>query len=214
MSDQRMPEMSGVEFLSQVKELYPETVRIVLSGFTDLASVTDAINKGAIYRFLTKPWDDELLRENIEEAFRLYELVRENERLAMELRVSNEFLKKANQELEEYTMLNFHTLHASQEALESLPVGVIGMGDDNVVEIANKKSHELLKAGSCDLIGRPGSEVLPPQLYALCLEGEMGKKQLLELQGGGAMEVFTYRQVYSFGETGTLLVLLPGDVAQ
>jgi len=70
LSDQRMPEMNGTEFLSRVKDLYPETIRIVLSGYTDLKSVTDAINKGAIYKFLTKPWDDELLRQDIAQAFR------------------------------------------------------------------------------------------------------------------------------------------------
>lgn len=71
ISDQRMPEMSGTEFLSQVKALYPNTVRIVLSGYTDLKSVTDAINKGSIYKFLTKPWDDDELRESIHQAFRI-----------------------------------------------------------------------------------------------------------------------------------------------
>ncbi|WP_354669641.1 EAL domain-containing protein [Pseudomonas sp. WAC2] len=70
LSDQRMPEMNGTEFLSRVKELYPDTMRIVLSGYTDLKSVTDAINQGAIYKFLTKPWDDEQLRQNIAQAFR------------------------------------------------------------------------------------------------------------------------------------------------
>jgi response regulator RpfG family c-di-GMP phosphodiesterase len=70
LSDQRMPEMSGTEFLSRARELYPETIRIVLSGYTDLESISDAINRGAIYKFLTKPWDDDLLRENIREAFR------------------------------------------------------------------------------------------------------------------------------------------------
>lgn len=70
LSDQRMPEMNGTEFLSRVKDLYPNTIRIVLSGYTDLKSVTDAINKGAIYKFLTKPWDDELLRQDIAQAFR------------------------------------------------------------------------------------------------------------------------------------------------
>ncbi|MFH1495300.1 MAG: response regulator, partial [Pseudomonadota bacterium] len=54
VSDQRMPEMTGVEFLHQVRELYPDTVRIVLSGYTELNSITDAINRGAIYKFLTK----------------------------------------------------------------------------------------------------------------------------------------------------------------
>ena len=70
LSDQRMPEMNGTEFLSRVKDLYPDTIRIVLSGYTDLKSVTDAINKGAIYKFLTKPWDDDQLRQNISQAFR------------------------------------------------------------------------------------------------------------------------------------------------
>ncbi|HLA30381.1 MAG TPA: EAL domain-containing protein [Pseudomonas sp.] len=73
LSDQRMPEMSGTEFFSRVKDLHPETIRIVLSGYTDLKSVTDAINQGAIYQFLTKPWDDEQLRQCIAQAFRLYQ---------------------------------------------------------------------------------------------------------------------------------------------
>lgn len=71
ISDQRMPEMSGTEFLSRVRMLYPDTIRIVLTGYTDLESVTDAINRGAIYKFLTKPWDDDHLRELIRESFRL-----------------------------------------------------------------------------------------------------------------------------------------------
>ena len=71
LSDQRMPEMSGTEFFARVKQLHPNTIRIVLTGYTDLDSVTDAINRGAIYKFLTKPWDDDVLREQIREAFRL-----------------------------------------------------------------------------------------------------------------------------------------------
>ena len=70
LSDQRMPNMTGVEFLRRVKIAYPDTVRMVLSGYTELQSITDAINEGAIYKFLTKPWDDEQLRANIAEAFR------------------------------------------------------------------------------------------------------------------------------------------------
>ncbi len=71
LSDQRMPDMSGTEFLSRVRQLYPDTVRIVLTGYTDLDSVTGAINRGAISKFLTKPWDDEQLRDEIRQAFRL-----------------------------------------------------------------------------------------------------------------------------------------------
>ncbi|MCW4456278.1 EAL domain-containing protein [Flavobacterium sp. MXW15] len=73
LSDQRMSDMSGTEFLGRVKMLYPDTIRLVLSGYTDLNTVTDAINRGAIYRFLTKPWNDEELREHIRQAFRTHD---------------------------------------------------------------------------------------------------------------------------------------------
>lgn len=70
ITDQRMPEMSGTDFLGQVKGLYPDTVRIILSGYTDLRTVTDAINQGEVYKFLLKPWDDEDLRSVVAQAFR------------------------------------------------------------------------------------------------------------------------------------------------
>lgn len=74
LSDQRMPGCSGTEFFSQVKDMYPDTIRIVLSGYTDLRSVTEAINKGAIYKFMTKPWQDDELRSEIKQAFLQYKL--------------------------------------------------------------------------------------------------------------------------------------------
>ena len=73
VSDQRMPDMSGTEFLGRVRDLHPDTIRMVLSGYTDVTTITEAINRGAIYRFLTKPWNDEELREHIHAAFRAYE---------------------------------------------------------------------------------------------------------------------------------------------
>lgn len=62
LTDQRMPEMTGVELLSRARGDYPQAVRIVFTGYADIKSVVDAINKGQIYRYLTKPWDpDELI---------------------------------------------------------------------------------------------------------------------------------------------------------
>ncbi|MBA5689795.1 EAL domain-containing protein [Rugamonas apoptosis] len=75
LCDQRMPIMSGTEFLSKVKEMYPDTIRIILSGYTGLEAVLDSINRGAIYRFYTKPWDDTQLRDNIRLAFHHYWLM-------------------------------------------------------------------------------------------------------------------------------------------
>ncbi len=73
LSDQRMPGMSGTEFLSRVKVLYPDTVRMALSGYADLETVLQAVNEGAIYKFFGKPWDIEQLRAQIRDAFLYHE---------------------------------------------------------------------------------------------------------------------------------------------
>lgn len=73
ISDQRMSGLNGIEFLDRVKNLYPDIVRLLLTGHTDFNTISDAINKGSIYRFLTKPWDDDILRRNIAEAFQYKE---------------------------------------------------------------------------------------------------------------------------------------------
>ena len=73
LSDQRMPTMSGTEFLSRVKVLYPDTVRMVISGYAELESVVQAVNEGAIYKFFGKPWEVEQLRAQIRDAFLYYE---------------------------------------------------------------------------------------------------------------------------------------------
>jgi DNA-binding NtrC family response regulator len=72
LCDQRMEEMSGTELLDKIKGMYPDTFRIILSGYTDLATIMDSINRGSLYRFYTKPWDNNMLRENIRAAFRHY----------------------------------------------------------------------------------------------------------------------------------------------
>ena len=72
ISDQKMPVMNGTEFLSRVRELYPDTVRIMLTAHADLDSMGDAINRGAVYKFLNKPWDDDVIREKVGEAFSHY----------------------------------------------------------------------------------------------------------------------------------------------
>lgn len=75
LSDQRMPTMSGIEFLGRVKALYPDTVRMVLSGYAELETVVEAVNEGAIYKFLTKPWRAGQLREHIRDAFQYHEAI-------------------------------------------------------------------------------------------------------------------------------------------
>lgn len=76
ISDQRMPGMSGNEFFGRVKELHPDTMRIMLSGYTEVRTVTEAVNLGAIHKFVAKPWDDDELREHVREAFWRHETTR------------------------------------------------------------------------------------------------------------------------------------------
>jgi diguanylate cyclase (GGDEF)-like protein len=75
LCDQRMPVMSGAEFFDRVKGMYPDALRIILSGYTDLESIMESINRGSIYRFYTKPWDSDVLRDNVRNAFRHYALM-------------------------------------------------------------------------------------------------------------------------------------------
>ncbi len=123
VSDQRMPEMTGVEFFSQVKDMYPNTIRMVLSGYADLDSVTDAINRGWIYKFLNKPWDNASLRNSLQEAFRRYELVREEEQLVLEIINRKEELGRLNLELSALVeRKNSQIEHISHyDALTNLP---------------------------------------------------------------------------------------------
>lgn len=170
ISDQRMPEMTGTEFLTQVRARYPDTVRIVLSGYTELNSVTDAINRGAVYKFLTKPWEDELLRANVEEAFQRHEMRLENKRLTRELQLANDELQRANLELEQRVELktrevvrNLSVLRVSQEILEHLPVAVIGIGDDGLIVVANQSAHRLFSASNT-LLGASARGVVPEDI--------------------------------------------------
>lgn len=85
ISDYRMPGMNGVEFLRQICEKYPDTVRIVLSGYADTTSVVSAINEGQIYKFVSKPWSDEELRQTVAKAVESFALNHQNQAMAKEL---------------------------------------------------------------------------------------------------------------------------------
>jgi diguanylate cyclase (GGDEF)-like protein len=150
VSDQRMPGMTGVEFLRNVRQLYPDTVRIVLSGFTELQTVTDAVNAGAIYKFLTKPWDDVQLRTHIQEAFSYGAMANENRLLTLQVRTANQKLATVNRELEcvlaqqrgEIKRREI-TLDIVHEALSNVPVPVLASDDLGTIVLANRAAIDL-----------------------------------------------------------------------
>ena len=100
MSDQRMPSVSGVEFLTYVKEHFPHCVRILFTEYTETQSAIDAVNSGSVYCYIPKPWDPEELRLLIAQACERYELARERRLLLAQLQETNEILERRNSELE------------------------------------------------------------------------------------------------------------------
>ncbi len=100
ISDQRMPGVTGVEFLTRVKSRYPDTVRMILTGNADLQTAVAAINDGQVHRFLTKPWNNEELKLTVRQALEQQDLVLENRRLNELVVAQNEELKQLNAGLE------------------------------------------------------------------------------------------------------------------
>lgn len=167
VSDQRMPGMIGADFLRAAKDLYPDTIRIMLSGYTELQSVTDAVNEGAIFKFLTKPWDDEQLRHHIAEAFRLKEIADDNERLNLELRTANQELATANRRMEELLRQKQQqitrdeiSLSLARDLLQLIPLAVIGLDSDGMIAFVNAAAGAVF-AGHGSLLGDQADLVLP-----------------------------------------------------
>lgn len=101
ISDMRMPEMSGAEFLAHALEQWPETVRILLTGYADMQSTIDAVNKGRIFSYCNKPWNDEELKLLVRNALEQKQLRAERDSLAAVIRHQNDELKALNEHLEE-----------------------------------------------------------------------------------------------------------------
>lgn len=93
ITDQRMPGTLGTELLAQVVKEYPNQIRILLTGFSDIDAIKDAINRGQIYHYLQKPWNDVELKETIESAFKIYDLKQKQQKLNEQLTLVNEQLE-------------------------------------------------------------------------------------------------------------------------
>ncbi len=93
ITDQRMPQMTGVEFLESILGEYPDPVRILLTGYADMNAVIDAINKGKVFHYLTKPWNEEELDMTIKRAYDVYRQHMDEKEMNTKLTVSNEQLE-------------------------------------------------------------------------------------------------------------------------
>jgi len=94
LCDQRMPETTGVEFLKEVRERWPDTVRIIISGYTDTEDIIAGINEGGIYQYILKPWHPESLLLTVRAAAQLYDLQQQSQRMNLELRTAEPVLRR------------------------------------------------------------------------------------------------------------------------
>ncbi|EFK09356.1 response regulator receiver domain protein, partial [delta proteobacterium NaphS2] len=100
VSDQMMPEMDGTAFLAQVREKWPDTVRILMTGYAETDTVIRAINQGSVFRFVSKPWETLELKKIVNDALEQYRLVHEHRKLVSLTEEQNRALVELNQDLE------------------------------------------------------------------------------------------------------------------
>jgi two-component system NtrC family sensor kinase len=218
ISDYRMPEMDGVTFFKEVHARWPETIRIVLSGYADTAAVVAAINEGQVYRFIPKPWSDDELKITIAKAVERYFLIKANNELNEELRQANDELSRIALQLEEKVtarteelLFQNKVLRHSQVILNTLPMGVIGFDRDGFLVQRNRCAEEELQKYRHSSLGATAAEVLPPEWGALLQEVQPGKVVTRELDLGG--KPFCVRVAMMNepdGQTGTVLVFDSG----
>lgn len=165
LSDQRMPQMSGTEFLAEVKEEYPDVIRIILTGYTEVDSITESINKGNIYKFFLKPWNDQNLKLEIGKALEQYDLIQANKMLHEKVLEQNKELQKINanqealiQQRTEVLEIQNQALELSHAILEDLPVPLIGVSVEGMIVLINRQAQSLLKSGKSIEIGKRVSD--------------------------------------------------------
>lgn len=150
ISDHRMPEMSGISFLARVRETYPDTIRILLTGYTEVDSIKASINEGHVYKFLLKPWNDEDLKQEIKKALERYDLLESNHSLHLMVAAKNKELEQINKDLETIIKQRTRELELQNQALEltrvlfrGLPMAAMGISYDRTIILINRQAEKL-----------------------------------------------------------------------
>lgn len=147
ITDQRMPEMTGIQFLEKTLPVYPDTIRMILTGFSDVEAIVEAINTGHVFRYITKPWDEQELSMTIENARQLYSLQQNNKDLLNQLQQKLEEQEKTLKLFIRYVP-------------ESIVTKTLSQSGDSIFEGESRDVAVLF----CDIRGfTPMSEVLNPK---------------------------------------------------
>jgi two-component system NtrC family sensor kinase len=186
ISDYRMPVMNGVEFLKKVYAGWPDTVRLVLSGYADVGAIVAAINEGHIYKFIPKPWDDQDLRLTIQKSLEHYLLQKKNHELQAEL----EF---------------------SENMMASLPAGVAAMDEQGLVVYCNDRARKLLAGGSCSTSGADAAACAAESLGTFAEEVRRKLAVSAEIVLGGTLCTVRGRAMTCDGKEIVILVVLESE---
>ena len=127
MTDQRMPETTGVEFLTHIRGDYPDAVRLLFTGYADIRAVIEAINQGNVFRYLTKPWDPDELQAVIRQGCERYDMIVERKRLIDALQAKNEELERANTELVQSNQLKHAFIQVASHELRTPLTILLGL---------------------------------------------------------------------------------------
>jgi len=182
ISDHRMPRMTGIELLQKVKDIHPLSIRVILSGHVDVNIIVDAINKGEVYRFVTKPWNDEELKSTIRQCLDHYDVVQENLELTRRIQEQNEQLRRMNGELEQVVLDRTFYLRMSQDILDDLPIPVVGVDDRGRLILCNHEARQALPSLSNAIPGNDAAAVFPAAV-ATAIRGSLDA--LMDVDVGG-----------------------------
>ncbi|KAF0129195.1 MAG: hypothetical protein FD155_2684 [Bacteroidetes bacterium] len=152
LSDQRMPGMTGVDFFERIKDKYPDALKLILTGYSDIEAVIGAINEGQVFRYVKKPWNPDELDSIIREAFEKYELITNNRKLILSLQEANATLEekvkartneleKMNDRLSELNILKNQYIGMAAHDLRN-PIGVAATFSEILIEDYNDFSKE------------------------------------------------------------------------
>ncbi len=155
LSDQRMPNMEGSVFLAKAKEIAPDTIRYLITGYADVDAVTDAVNKGSIHRYIAKPWDNKILAETVKSGLQQYELIMENHRLFALAKEQNAKLYTVNTDLKKSAAVHKKAIIQKDKQIKELNVR-LSKGFENrdyVNEIeALLKEHQMVSEDKLNML--------------------------------------------------------------
>jgi len=201
ITDQRMPNETGLEFVHSIVGEYPDLIYMVLTGYTDIEVVIDAINRGNIYRFMTKPWDLQEMKQSIENAIETYNLRKKNKDLLDELKYKNEELKKSEYKFRNIFNSSLDSISIINSEGEILEVNAI------TCLTSELSRAELLTSNFINVFPKEQQEKISKWLNKLIEKGEVFFDASYENKSGGYIHLDVIaKEIEYLGDKAFLII--------